>query len=306
MLDEARLANSTTPDEGRGLLSDAGPLVSLRISLSRMIWRTGPAWSVLAGALASGAPFLSADAFLRLVAAVALADLAWGVLRQAIPARPIAGTVIGPVVPSLPYAQADSPVSRLLGNLASWQGRSLGETRRVLQELSVGLAFTILLSFLLPRPAFIVSAAAIVIVAVAWAWIRRGQQPALCLALLDVALPWLLGAILAWGGLSQALARPAWPVWILGAGFTVLQWGDYRWRLTEGERPAGAWLGAAGVLGALILLRQPWALAVVAALFLPSAWYLARARRDGWSAGAWRSRALPWWWAAMLLSAAII
>lgn len=278
--------------------SDAGPLVGLQISLSRTVWRIGPAWSVLGGALVAGAPILSADALLRFAAAAVLADLAWGVLRRTIPAQPVAGLVTGPVIPSLPFAQADSPLSRLLGNLASWQGRSLDETRRVLQELAIGLAFTILLSLLLPQPALIVSAAAVAMMAASWAWVRRGQQPALCLALLDVGWPWLLGAVLAWGG-----TLAIWPVSLLGAGFTLLQWGDYRWWLTAGRRPGGVWVGMAAVLGALIVLHRPWALGLVAGLFLPAAAYLLRARLEGFSAGAWRARTLPWWWAALLLAA---
>ncbi len=298
MLDETFAVNGASGQGTAGHPSDAGPLVSLQISLSRTVWRIGPAWSVLGGTLVAGAPILSADALLRFAAAVALADLAWGVLRRAIPAQPVAGLVTGPVIPSLPYSQADSPLSRLLGNLTSGQGRSLDETRRVLQEFSIGLAFTILLSLLLPQPAFIVSAAAVMVVS--WAWVRRGQQPALGLALLDVGLPWLLGAVLAWGGTLSI-----WPVLLLGAGFTLLQWGDHRWWLTAGKRPGGVWVGMAAVLGALIVLRQPWALVLVAGLFLPAAGYLLRARREGFSTGAWRALALPWWWAALLLAALV-
>lgn len=298
MVDEIYGVDGASWQGHAGAPSDAGPLVSLQISLSRTVWRIGPAWSVLGGALVAGAPILSADALLRFAAAAALADIAWGVLRRAIPAQPAAALVTGPVIPSLPYAQADSPLAQLLGNLASRQGRSLAEARRVLQELFIGLAFTILLSFLLPRPAFIVSAAAVAGVAVSWAWIRRGQQPAFCYAWLDVGLPWLLGAILAWGG-----TLPTWPVLLLGAGFTLLQWGDHRWWLTTGKRPGGAWLGMAAVLGALIVLRRPWALVLVAGLFLPAAGYLLRARGAGFSAGAWRAHILPWWWAALLFAA---
>lgn len=297
MVEEIRGANSTATAGSDGYSAVAGPLVSLHVSLSRLIWRIGPAWSVFCGALVAGAPLFTADAVLRLVAAAALADLAWGMLRRAIPAQPTAGPTGGPVVPAVPYAQADSPLARTLGRLASWQGDSPGETRRALQELALGLAFTLLLSFLLPRAAFLLSAAAAGTVTVGWAWVRRGRQPAWALALLDVALPWLLGAVLAPGGPRSAVA-----VLLLGAGFTALQWGDYRWWMSAGERADGAWLGMAGVSIALILLRAPWAVAAVAALFLPAAWQLRRTGPDVLPA-AGRSRVLPWWWAAMLLTA---
>ena len=56
------------------------------------------------------------------------------------------------------------------------------------------------------------------------------------------------------------------------------------------------------LLGALILLRQPWAVAVAALLFAPPTWWLAR-RGEAEVALA---RALPWWWASMLAVAAIV
>ena len=58
----------------------AGPLIGLGRSVSPGVWRIGPAWAVLAGALASGAPLLGNAVPLRLVGAAILADSAWGVL----------------------------------------------------------------------------------------------------------------------------------------------------------------------------------------------------------------------------------
>ena len=69
---------------GQGV-AETGPLVHLHFAPSRMLWRIGPAWAVVAGAVAAGAPLGNAAGLLRLATAVILADLFWGILRRIIP-----------------------------------------------------------------------------------------------------------------------------------------------------------------------------------------------------------------------------
>ena len=72
---------------------EAGPLMQLHLAPSRMLWRIGPAWAVVAGAVAAGVALGDAVSLLRLAAAVILADLIWGILRRIIPDSPgIEGT----------------------------------------------------------------------------------------------------------------------------------------------------------------------------------------------------------------------
>jgi len=132
--------------------------------------------------------------------------------------------------------------------------------------------------------------------------LQSGRCPALCLALLDVALPWALGAALAWPIGQDDPGNWFWRLAVLATALTALQWGFYRARLSVGQRMAGLWAGQMLLLGALIALRQPWAIAVAAALLAPPAWWLAR--HDG--ADAALARSLPWWWALMLAVAAIV
>ena len=261
-----------------------GPLVQLRILPSRLIWRIGPAWAVLSGALAAGAPLLSANALFRIAAAIILADLLWGALRHLVPIGQ--GHASQAAVPALlPYAQPGAPLSRLLVGLS---GGASGARRATWPALLLGLALTGAVSALLGPVALLLSASVLVALAFVWAWARRSGGADFGEALLDVALPWLLGASLAGtNGLS-------WQVLAVAAAFTLLHWGALR------RREILAWIGQGAVLAALIAARQPWGLAAAAVLFAPPAWWLV-ARRPGALA-----RVLPWWWAAMLIAALAI
>jgi len=281
---------------------EVGPLVRLHVGMARMPWRIGPAWSVLAGALATGAPLATADALLRLAAAVVLADLAWGVLHRFIPAQ--AGTVIGQAAsPSVPYGQPAAPLTRFLLALAAGQKGALDEMRVAWQGLFAGLVFTAVLSMLLGIPAIVLSLLAVGILWLARALVYRGNRPALCLALLDVGLPWLVGMSLTWRSLDAVLpVGMEWPAVVLAMAFTMLQWGLHRARLAEDVRTGGMWLGQAFVLIALIGLQQAWALGVTAVLFVPPSWRLAKRTETGKTL----IFSLLWWWAAMLLAAAAV
>jgi hypothetical protein len=233
---------------GQGV-AETGPLVRLHFAPSRMLWRIGPAWVVVAGAVAAGAPLGNAASLLRLATAVILADLVWGTLRR------------------------------------------LG-----------GLALTVVLSLLLGTPALLISAAAVGLIFLTWALFRRDCCPSFCLALLDVGLPWALGAALVWPNVAGAARVWFVQMGMLAAAFTVLQWGLYRARFSAGRRLVALYSGQVMLLGALVLLRQPWAVAVAALLLAPPTWWVARRGE----AEVVLVRALPWWWASMVAVAAIV
>lgn len=262
----------------------AGPLVQLRIMPSRFVWRMGPAWSVLAGALAAGASLLTAEALFRMVAAMILADLLWGMLRQLVPTQPL-GTIAARPPIFLPFAQPEAPLARFLLRLSGGQS-----ARAAWQTLLLGLLLTGIVSVLLGPGAIVASLGALLVLIGMWGWAQRAGQPALGVALLDVMLPWLLGALLA--GKLQV----SWQVVALGAAFTLLQWGIMR--ITD--RPALVWAGQGAVVAALVAVRQPWGLAVVAGLLAPPMWWLAAHRANA------QAHVLPWWLAAMLVAALAI
>jgi hypothetical protein len=280
------------------VVAETGPLVHLHLAPSRMLWRISPAWAVVAGAVAAGAPLGNAVSLLRLATAVILADLIWGILRRIIPASPgIEGTA-SLVAPSLPYGSSDALLARFIQMTAADQQVSPAPW---LSWLS-GLAVTAVLSLLLGAPALLISALAVGLVLLTRALFRSAHRPALCLALLDVALPWALGAALVWSEVKGEALSWFLQTAMLAAAFTILQWGLYRVRLSAGRRLVALYVGQAVLLGVLILLRQPGAVAVVALLLAPPIWWLARQGE----AEVALARALPWWWASMLAVAAIV
>jgi hypothetical protein len=282
---------------GQGV-AETGPLVHLHFAPSRMLWRIGPAWAVVAGAVAVGAPLGDAVSLLRLATAVILADLVWGILRRIIPDSPDTEGTATLRTPSLPYGRSDAPLARVMQTVASGQHAS---TAPWLGWLG-GLALTVVLSLLLGVPTLLISAAAVGLIFLTRALFRRGCCPSFCLALLDVGLPWVLGAALVWPNVAGEARVWFVQMGMLAAAFTVLQWGLYRARFSVGRRLVALYFGQVILLGALVLLRQPWAVAVAALLLAPPTWWLAR-RGEAEVALA---RALPWWWASMLAVAAIV
>ncbi len=263
-----------------------------------MLWRIGPAWAVVAGAVAAGVALGDAVSLLRLAAAVILADLIWGVLRRIIPDSPDFEGTATLRTPSLPYGRSDAPLTRLMQMAATGQSAS---TAPWLGWLG-GLALTVVLSLLLGAPTPLISAAAVGLIFLTRALFRRGYCPSLCLALLDVGLPWTLGAALVWPDVDGEALGWFLQMGMLASAFTVLQWGLYRARFSAGRRLVALYFGQVMLLGALVVLRQPWAVAVAALLLAPPTWWLARRGE----AEAALARALPWWWASMLAVAAIV
>lgn len=267
-------------------MTEAGPLVQLQISLSRVPWRMAPAWAVLAGAFAAGAPLDDSSLWLRVVAAVVLGDLAWGVLRRYVtPVDASAGAERG-LSALLPYAQPDAPVSHLVRELAlegaNWHGAFAG----IIFALGGGL--------LLGLPAFGLSIVAILVTVVAWPIARRGDTPAAGFALLDVFLPFALGLLAA----GWFVVRPIpWQPLLVAAAFTCLQWGMLRAAArNNGKIALNVGLGVAAVLTVLIGLGMPWAAAVAAVLLAPVLYWLG----NPGSAVAW---AAPWSMLALFVAA---
>jgi hypothetical protein len=266
-----------------GRLTEAGPLVQLQISLSRVPLRIAPAWSALAGALAVAPALGDPAVWLRIVAAVVLADLAWGVLRQYAQARPETEGQGAVFVLPLPYAQPAAPMSRLLGSLtyggATWHGAVAG----VVLTLGGGL--------LLGWPAVGLSLIAILLTALAGPLARRGDAPAAPFALLDVLLPWTLGMFAAGWASGNGLT---WPPLVVAAALTLLQWGAARATASGHGATRALPFGALAVVVALVALQMPGAAALSAALMVPPLWWLARGdsaaafghARTGW-AGPW-------------------
>jgi hypothetical protein len=276
----------------------AGPLIGLGISIGPGVWRIGPAWAVFAGALAGGAPLLGDAMPLRLVGAAILADSVWGVLWRLTSADDAEHLNRSAGDDHLPYFQPQSPAGRALGMLhdiapgASWR------------ELMAALALTGVLSLLLGAPALVLSILAYAVILWAWALGRADKQPAVCDALLNLGLPWLLGLLLARDAVQlPGSMPPLLPGVMMGVAFTTLQWGARRTYLSDGSRTFAVWFGQAAVLVALIGLEQPWALVLVTALLLPPALWLWRSRVMASGVEEALRQSGPWWLAGMLLSA---
>jgi len=285
-------------DAGRQRMVETGPLVDLHLAPSRMLWRIGPAWAVVAGAVAAGASLGNAVSLLRLATAVILADLIWGILRRVIPASPDSEGTASLAAPSLPYGRSDAPLARFTRTIAAGQPVSSAPW---LGWLS-GLALTVVLSLLLGAPALLISALVVGLILLTRALFRRGHCPSLCLALLDVALPWALGAALVWPDVKGEALLWVFQTATLAAAFAALQWGVYRAHFSAGRRLVALYAGQMMLLGGLVVLRQPWAVAVAALLLAPPTWWLAR----GGEAEAALTRGLPWWWASMLAVAVVV
>ncbi len=271
---------------------EAGPLVKLQISLSRVPWRIAPAWSVLAGALAVASPVSEPALALRVVAAMVLGDMAWGLLRRS----GIPGIIISragqPQRVELPYSQDHAPLScgvrTLMLNGMTWQAAL------------AGLIFTLGGSLLIGLPAVALSAVALLVTVLTWPLTRRNVTPAISMALLDVLFPWILGMFAA--GWTYANSLSLHPL-VVAFGFTVLQWGMLRAATVQtGRRRTAIGVGALAVLVALIALRMSWAAAVVAVFLAPPVYWLYDLERDPASS----ARAGPWALVALFVAASAL
>lgn len=291
--------------------SGAGPLIGLRIWFEPGAWRVGPAWAVAAGALASGAPLLADAAPLRLVGAALLADSVWGALWRMTVLAP--GAHDGPASEAvqLPYYQPTSPAGRLLRLLRRISGGAGWP------ELFASMAAALVLGVLLGAPALILTAAAWATMLWGWLLTQTGRRPAICDALLNVGLPWLLGFVVMAPALAKAIAlslgghaslqvRQAAPGLLLGLAFVIQEWGIRRASLSSGRRLAALWLGQVAAPAMLIGLRQTPIVIVATTLLLPVAWLVWRAERAQGDLGGALTRSEPWRLAAMLAAAVLL
>lgn len=280
-------------------LMGAGPLVDLQFSLRHHPWRLSPAWSVLAGAIAAGAPLVAGGALLRVFAAVLLAELAWGAFFRLGLVKP--GTATGGAGRHfLPYTQPESPAARLGSVLA---GRAIdGSPRQGWYDLGAGVALAFVLSLLLGRAALVLSALALASGLVAWTLAQRGSVPALWLAILGIGLPWVLGESLAASGAVRVRTGSE-VAFLTAAAFVVLQWGVIRSAAKGHGHSRLIWAGEAGVVLIAIVTGTPWLIIVTAGLLLMPSLRLSGASDDSRETELALRDSMPWWWAAMLATA---
>lgn len=250
-------------------MTQAGPLIQLQISVTRTAWRLAPAWSVLAGAAAVMRLPVSPIDGLRVVGAVALGDLVWGMLRRATEVH-AAHTEIARA-PSAPYEQPAAPLGRLVQILrkadVSWQSAVAGVALALGGGLLYGWAGLLL------------SLVALACILVGWSMASQDRMPAACHAALDVLLPWMLGMAAA-GRLGDG--DVPWEALVIGAAFTVLQWGFLRTTQgTAASSPMPLLLGMGGVISVLVALGLPWAVALTAVLLAPVTYWFTGASSDG-------------------------
>ena len=247
-------------------MTTAGPLVQLQISLSRVPWRIAPAWSVLAGAFAARTPLDDPALWLRVMAAVVLGDLAWGVLRGYVPTAGAVERDGSGLTAVLPYAQPNAPLSHLVRELAvqgvGWHGALAGLVLALGGALLLGL------------PALALTLVAIAVTVIAWPLARRGDTPAACFAILDLLLPFVLGLLAA--GWNPHAVLKAWQPLLVAAAFTILQWGVLRTAAGAGSRGFDLSVGVLVVEATLVVLMMPGAAAIVAVLLAPALYWLSR------------------------------
>jgi len=235
---EPELSPITSPfgarDDARiGLIG--APLISLRVNVSPVIWRIGPAWVVLAAAWHGRPAAWSGVFLLQLATAVILADSIWGalwnVLRHDPAATPIADLGQQKRM-RLPYATPDAPASRL----ARWLSDE-AQPGHALQGWPLALMLSGLLALPLGRSALMLTAAVVLVSLLGLAWVRRRHPaPASLQALMMVTIPWLLGQSLV--GPMTTLTVP------LIGGFTLLVWGLVR----SAQHTPVTWLAPVGLV----------------------------------------------------------
>lgn len=289
-----------------------GPLIGLRLWIGSGIWRIGPAWAVLAGALTSGAALLADATPLRLIGAALLADSVWGVLWRMTALAPGVQDESTAETIGLPYYRQTSPAGRFLRLLRRISGGAGWP------ELFASLVAALILGLLLGAPALILTVAAWAVTLWGWLLIQAGRRPAACDAMLNVGLPWLLGwaittpaildvvAQLLDGAYEPLRSMNAPSGLLLGLAFVIQEWGIRRTSLSQGRRLTGLWAGQAAVPVALIGLHQTPTVIVAAALLLPGAWLFWRAGRGQVALAVALSRSGPWRLAAMLTAAILL
>ena len=276
------------------------PILGLGVYLGGSPWRLGPAWAVLAGALAGKAPVWSGGDLLRLGGSVLLADAVWGVLwRQSAPRQGVLPK--RERGPSLPYTAAHSPMVEVLSGLG-FESTEVGGTDW--QSTLAGLGLTTVLSVLLGMYAIVLSLVVGIASVGIRLMVRRGKKPALMMALLSMGLPWALGAALGWAGDVRPPLDFSGAGLALGAAFTFLTWSVHRvdvGRSMAQVRPI--WLGQIAPLATLIAIREPLGTALVSGLLVLPCLWISRWTRLAQEVARDLEASAQWWLASMLVAA---
>lgn len=274
-------------------------MVSASFQPSLSWLRIGPLWAAAAGALSLPLSQWDAGLWLRVLAALVLADPIWGVFwhTKRPPIAQDGAAALPNVRGPIPYASPGSPAARL----ASWL-RMTPEPGAVLSGHPVaGWPLALVLALLLALPLGTVALGltgvvlALSLLRLVWTGHDR-SPPAVLDASLIVGLPWVLGMAVVLG------VQPAGVV--QAAAFTILLWGVLRAEQNLHHARTLMILGQIAVLAVLVWQGRPLAAGLVGASFVMPWWLLA------WSPGTLSgSRALhaaqPWLLGAMLLSVVI-
>lgn len=284
-------------------------LVSVRLKVERSPFRLAPAWALLAGvalastwpraAAADGWTFTTANVVL-LALALLLVDPIWGGLWTQMLFFPQALAAPNPssATPSLPYAQAQAPLTQLWQWLhdddSERRGRNAGLSLLAMFLALAGVLALMKLIAPYPPVAGIVLATSLAVIALAV--LGAAVQPAypagarLLGALVAVALPWLLGLELM--GQATFYSTPAQPMWLLIAGFTFLAFAQEQMAANASSRQSGVlvalWPAAtlasyAILVIGLVLVQEPWAAALAALAFcVPAVRMVRRGRGPAW------------------------
>ncbi len=279
------------PSEQQDERVRGGPLIGMRLWLTRSPWRLGAAWAAVAGALASGGLTWQGPDWVRLFLLVFLTDPAWGGLWAVLVERQRA--LWGDrdhrlaAAPILPYLQPGSLAARLSGwveadptLVAAWR---LGLP---------GFLMALLVAFMLGRQALFATVLAIALCFVGWMTRRFHGLPNLWVqALLTIGLPWVLGHVM------YAPLRPI--AGVLALAFAL--WQRAALGIESGETRSWWLLGLAQITAMVVLViaRHPiWAAGL--ALTVMPVWWMRAGQEVEPSVALTRSQV--WWWLALLMS----
>ena len=295
MWNSSGVPGSTAPSGAS--IGRSAPILGLGIYFNSSPWRLGPAWAVLAGALASQAPIWGGENLLRLGGSILLADALWGVFwQQTAPRRRVLPERARSV--NLPYSGTHSPMMDALSGL---RYEATEDDEIGCQGILAALGLAAVLGLLLGFPAIVLSLLALIASVGVRLMVRLGRKPALAIAILVIGLPWALGASLAWTGAAQLPTEALTTGLLLSVAFTMLAWSVYSVSLSGSRRQVWSiWVGQVVVLVALMIVGDSLALAVVGGLFVVPCFWLSRNADSAHEVTDALRNSGPWWLASML------
>ena len=265
--------------------------LALQAWLAGSPWRLSGGWFFIAGLAAAGAWVRSPLSWLTVALGLVLTGMLWGGLWTQLTANRGLPNTYTARRPSLPYVTPRSPAGRMAG----WHKPGvLGHLVRIGLPL-IGLAA--LVAYLLGAEALLATAVLVVLVLVGAAAIRAG---------LGDLWNWLRGVVVAGLPFSLGiLTLTAWPdqprgLWLLGlaSGYVLLAVASTN-IAARGQDVTGLLvgvLGAAAIVGVLVVAKLPIAAVVTLLLAMPP--LLAKSGRYQGRRGALQG----WWLGAVLCS----